>query len=1149
MPQWTPDQLRAIHSPARELLCCAAAGSGKTAVLVERVFRMISEGESPESFLIVTFTNAAASEMKEKIRARLLADRQSSVIRSALDRIDLMQVSTIHSFCQCLLKEHFQLIGIDPLFRISDTVQKERLFHEAFKLACDELMREENIHFIHFRQAYDVRQGEKLVQSLHEFLMTLPDPFQWLDERIRGIGEESREAHPWFSVLYRMVQEELRNAEILLNRMYHMFLEPEAQDGYRESWKKDAELFHVKQFQAEHPETPPVEGRFATLKAARNLTPAESDWRDRYQKLRADWKDVMTRVDRLLGADEQKLRAEWANIQSYLEDLREITLRTTHFFQQKKLQRGQVDFADLEQDALRILADPACLTAVRRQYRHIFVDECQDVSAVQDAILQRLHGEENDLFMVGDIKQSIYRFRLADPTIFLRRIREYSTSTDEKKECVYLRANFRSRPEILETTNRVFRKVMKEDVTEVNYSAQDELVPGRKTEGRVPVCVDQISMEEEGPDALSALADHLTCRMRELRQQDFPGENRKWRWRDCVILMPAVSTHGPKLAEKLEKRGVPVFFDGGNALFQRLEVQTFLAMMSWVDRPWQDLPLLTALKQPPFLMTDQDLAEIRLRRPDKNVSFYEAFQACAEEDSELGRLCALVQQKQKEWQMMSEVLPLPEYIWYLYQETGYYDSLALEPDGKTRQANLRVLVQQAIAGEKNRILTPRAFLTDMKGKESAGDQRSATLLGDGDDVVRIMTVHKSKGLQFPAVFVAGLDQLPADRDASGMKVHPILGICLPYKEPNHRIARKTVADEIFSWQRAREERAERVRLLYVAMTRAQERMYMVTEKEMEPLWSMPESDYRIVAAKSYIDWVMPPLMDEKVSTSYAQASKPYEIRNFESNQQEIVENEKIIHSLKPWLQSTLSLPPVDNMWIKTERMNAGEDRTMIKRSVTSLIRSERMRLPVDREEETAENKAIPERFARKLKTLELMNAPRWMAGTDQITPAQRGTLVHRMLSQVDLAGARTSASLAEFVKEEKKRLISIHLITAEEAENIPNRMIESFLSSDLGQRLMASPEIHREWNFNLLLRGEPEMLLQGVADCVFLEEGGWVLVDYKTDRINSEKAFVEEYTEQLDWYARALEELTNLPVKEKWLYALSIEKAFLVAGG
>ena len=1146
MASWTESQRRAIESGENYILCSAAAGSGKTAVMVERAVRFLREGAEPDSFLIVTFTNAAASEMKEKIRSRLYQESDHPMLRNALDRIDLIQISTIHAFCQQLIRNFFQIVEIDPNFQICDTSQRQRLFHESFARACDDLKDENSPRFAMLRRRYELRKAEQMVHSLYGFLMSLPDPFRWFHHAVAQIPDAPDPDHPWFRTLREMALDELRLCELDLSRMYGMFSESFQLDAYREAWKADAELFHVKQKEIQSPEEKPVSSEFVRLKTPRGLTVQESDWKERYQDLRNSYKKRIGRVENLLLADPEKTLADWQNLRETLEAFEELILRTESHFRLRKKSAALADLQDLEQYAVQILQHETARQEAHSIWRYVFVDECQDISAVQDEIIRLLRDPENHLFMVGDVKQSIYRFRLADPGLFLRRMEESRENPGSGGVRILLQSNFRSRPEILETTNQVFRSVMRKSVTEIDYGPEEALIPGRVTEGNDPVSVVRISRNGLDMSDLEAVAEFIGEELRDLLQTPFPGENRNYRYRDCVILMPAVQTDGALLAELLEKRQIPVFCDEAGNYYQLKEIRSVLNLLEWIEDPLQDLPLISVLLSPPFFFSEEELSRIRLRHPEKECAFYEAFSRCAEEESPQGQRCAQVLKKLRAWQSLAETVSVCDLIWELYRDTGLYYIYGADPAGEAIQANLRMLAQQAAQGESRGILTLRQFLACMRDQQQYGDQQGASTLGEQDDLVRIMTVHKSKGLQFPVVFCAGMDKSAVRGDSGGLACHARLGLCVEYKDPEHRISRPTLATELFSWKKRREEMAEKVRLLYVAMTRAQEKLYLLTCQETNPVWSMPEGDGRILSAKCYTDWWMPALCGENrnnLSTGCTQSGNPYEIKVYECNQQKTVENNGDIHSLQSWLYSVVSAPVVDDLWKNPEEPE--RENILIKKSVTSLVRSARDATEnpeEDDEEETAEQKRMPDQLSRKLERMEMPEMPAFLREQGQMTPAWRGTLTHRILSLMDLEAMRRGVSPAEALQKEKERMIREHMASEEELKQIRDDQIISFWQQEIGRRILQSPEVRREWNFNLLIHRDRDLILQGVVDCAFREGEGWVVLDYKTDRGKTAEELSEEYRPQLMWYARAIRELTGRPVNQAALYSLSLDQ-------
>ena len=1139
MPQWTDGQREAIQSPARKIICSAAAGSGKTAVMIERIVRMLREGAEPESFLVVTFTNAAASEMKQKIRDRLREGRGEKNLRAALEKMDLMEISTIHSFCQHLIREEFQAADADPFFAVCEQSRARKLFSDAFRAACASLQREQNEDYIHWKKCFSRKDTEDIVRTVHSFMMSLPDPDEWLEKACTDIPLRIDPGHPWFATASEIVREKIGMARMVLRRQFLMFGEPEHGEPYREVWKADSELFHVKQLWAEGQPVPEesLAAGFMKLPRWTKLNSLEMDWKERYNDLRKQLKEISEEIDPLIRWDPETVERDFGNLRASLRGLLEITRRTAGRFAAAKAKLRLLDFNDLEHFALRILRSEPAGSSVRRRYREVFVDECQDVSRVQDEIIQRLYSPEGHLFMVGDVKQSIYRFRLADPGLFLSRAREYEKE-DSDGQRLELQTNFRSRPEILETANTVFRDIMRSETAEMDYTEREELIPGKPAEGCCPVQVDVLEPDPDGARTkLEAAADDLVLHMEELREEGFS-------YRDMVVLMPKVSREGPELAEQLEKRGVPVFFDGGTDFYERLEIASFVQLLALVDNPCLDLELIASLKNAPFFFSEEELAQVRLRDPGKDVPFRQAFESCAREETALGARCREAAEKIGQWRKLASVSRLGALVRYICHDSHHYAMAGIASAGNTARKNLQMFCHKAEEAEKAGVYTLQRFLAYVSEQAGGGDQRAAAPLAEGDDVVRVMTMHKSKGLQFPVVFCLGLDGSLSPADSSGVAADAELGICLKYKRPEFRLSRNTAASAIFAWKKEREQRAERIRLLYVAMTRAQQRMFLVGTGEDAPLWQAPAGPHRILSAASYLDWIVPALRDaENLSTSCAQAQMPWKIRVFRAEPQKIVEKEGCYPQIGTWLDSMLSAPPVEDLWkdLQAEPLLS----RMQKKSVTSLLKQAEKDLE-EEEEETPEGKRIPDRFSEALRRTDVGMYPAFMMPPAEKRGAWRGTLVHRFLSLADLDRVRSAgADLLPALQAIKEEMLAERVFTPEEGAVIRPEDAAGYFLSPLGARMLASPEVHREWGFNLY-KPERNLLVQGVIDSAFLEDGGWILVDYKTDRVEDEESFTETYRPQLRWYAEALRELTGKPVRETWLYSLSRNKAYPV---
>ncbi len=1156
MPMWTTQQLQAIDAENNTILVSAAAGSGKTAVLVERIVQLIRGGFHLDRMLIVTFTKAAAAEMRQRLNKRLIKEAASDpeTFGRALDELESTEISTIHAFCQKVLRNNFQAVGIDPMVRPCEDQMRKVLFEEAWLEAFNDLLDKKNdADFMELAYAWDQPRLLDMTHQLYDFLMSLPNPFDWLDQAVSGVNPADFAAHPWVQVLLGHAKLQLQGIPAILQAMRNMFSEPNAVEARRETLAADEltceKLFHVEHLSLE--ELLATLDGFALVKAKsiRGLSDAEKDWSERVSKQRKKISEMVKEIQVNLTFDDEKISRELTMMQCHLKGLSALTKATHAVFLAKKAEKHLIDFSDMEQFTMQVLSDPALRAQMQAEYDHIFVDECQDVSQIQDAILQAIHNDDNVMFMVGDVKQSIYRFRKADPTLFMERLRTYSDEIDAKYRRIILQKNFRSRYNVLEATNEVFRKAMRPNVTELTYEPLDELICGRDTENDPPVEMHllDVSPGEDGEtvEALEAEAQVVIERVRELLNTPY-DENRNYTYRDMVILLSAASTTAPKLVEMLTRAGIPVFYDGAAAFFDLPEVKSMKALLSVIDNPMQDIPMLAALKMPPFALNDNDLAAIRMAKSGRNVPFYEAFDEICTQEGLLADKCRAIRLQLDKWRFEAETMRLSDFIWQVMQSGGFYAAVGAMPKGELRQANLRMLYQRAQAFEQDGGETLSEFLR-LTDEQSAGDDKmSAKMLGENENLLRIMTMHKSKGLEFPVVFLMQMSGGLHKPYRGELLMHTRLGLAMPYVNRELRVKRKTIADAAFKIQRELDEKAERARLLYVAMTRARERLIMVgcCKESQRDVWNLPESDYAVWNARSMTDWVMQSVStgNADLSTENAQAENPWKIRAWSDLTGVTVDNSVDKVGVGGYLQSVLNAPAEGNFsaWeSKSETMHMP-----IKTSVSAIAKKAATGdpLPLSAAEEDADTKRHEEEIVSPLRLSELPSRPAFLE-EKQLTGAERGTLMHRALSLIPLDKMRGAANLYAAVKEAVHDMADREIFTYQEVMLLYMKGLADFFGSSLGQRMLRSPRVQREWAFNLVM-DERGTILQGVIDCAFLEDGEWVLVDYKTDRITDEDAFVRRYEEQIEWYARALEKITGMKVKERCLYSISLGKIF-----
>lgn len=1155
--KWTHEQQQAIMARNHTILVSAAAGSGKTAVLVERIVTLLREGCRLNRMLIVTFTRAAAAEMRQRLNERLLKEAATDpvVMGQALDDLESAEISTIHSFCQKVLKNNFQAVGIDPLSRIAEEKQTDVLFEQAFKDAMNEKLEDTaDEDFQAFADAFSQREIQEMTPKLYKFLMSMHRPFDWLDARIDEMTIRPWKEHPWYQQEQAMML--LDGVALKLQIQQQMFSDADSVDALLDTWNKDELAYRT--IRASGDALGEMVATYDMPRAAicRGLSPEQKEWQKRYKAIRDEIKENYQTIKALLIVDEEKLYREFGQIQRFMRGFSALVKLMHQRYGEYKQQVSYLDFNDLEQMTMAVLEQEEYRVAMQQEYDHIFVDECQDVSAIQDAILQSIHGEHNCMFMVGDVKQSIYRFRNAEPMLFLNRMLTYSDDEGAEERRILLQKNFRSRPNVLEGTNIVFRQLMRSDVTELDYTRSEELIPGRETENDPPVELHLIPSGKIDRKSEIVLESQVIAeRIRQLLTERFDdkGTERNYQYRDIVILLPKVAGEGSAMAQLLEEQGVPVYFDGAESYFNLAEVQSMTALLQVLDNPRQDVPLMAVLKMTPFHLTDGELAEIRPCKTGRDVPFHEAFDACCDGEGALAEKCRVSRETLSEWRFRQGTMHLPDFLWYLVRETGYYAACGALPEGELRQANLRMLCQRAAEYESSGGVTLSGFLQQMEQQKISGDDRAAKTLGENENLVRIMTIHKSKGLEFPAVICARLSNKLHLVQRAGLMMHSQLGVCLPYVNRAMNIRRETMADKAFQYSRKLNEKAERARLLYVAMTRAREQLILVghvPESMDDVVWQEGGSAYGIWDAESMMDWIMQVIchtQDAQLSTIVQHPAKPWKIRVWQDVCPQTVDENKVIHSAEEWLNTTLSQPAGDKLGTAWQHIYDVHQAQPMKTSVTSLAKKQVLGdpLPLTDADEDEESKRQPEIIVLPLRLSEVPSKPAFME-EKHLTGAERGTLIHRGLSLLDLEQVRGAEDVLANVRTQIADMTAKGCITREESALLDFVGMSRYLQSPLGQRMLQSGNVRREWSFNYRMDAEGT-LLQGVMDCVFEEDGAWVLVDYKTDHIVHEDAFVQRYTMQLNWYARALEDITGKPVKEMWLYALGRGQAYPVA--
>lgn len=1231
MPKWTKEQEEAIYSSGSDILVAAAAGSGKTAVLVERIIQKLLNREKPidiDSLLVVTFTNAAAQEMRnrvaEALEQALEANPTSVHLKKQLSLLQRASISTLHSFCMDLVRRYAYLLDIDPGFRIADDVEADMIRQEVLEDLFESWYGKEGEEqtaffsvvdrFSNDRSDLDV---EELILTLYDFAMQNPSPDEWLDQmaNMYDVHADVDETDiPWLSILKREVAGQLAameaeaNAALDLTRQsdgpYHyadaidadFALINEAKAKLSMSWDEVQEVF--------------INGKFQAL--SRKKADCDDDKKEKVKALRNNYKK---RWNDLAGDwFSRKLSSYLADMRALYPTIHQLTILVKEFkqqFAQLKKEKALVDFSDLEHYALQLLVDEsstpsdimpsAVAIEMQNQFSEILVDEYQDTNLVQETLISLISDRKGagNMFMVGDVKQSIYRFRHAEPTLFINKYKQFSHDGHSGKR-IDLARNFRSRGQVLAATNYLFRQLLNEEVGEIDYDKDAELIYSNQiydelllSDAEAELVIIDREIQEDVQVEAPEDEDYQDLEKAQIEARAYADMIKKWighkdhnpmqvvdkgtgtqrniQYRDIVILLRSM-TWAPTITDELKQRGIPVYAELSTGYFEAIEIKVMLSLLKIIDNPKQDIPLASVLRSPIVGLNEDDLAKIRLI--NKRASYYDALASFLKQtdSSEKASLIEHFLTQLKDWRRRSKQGSLSELIWHIYRETGYYDFVGGMPGGRQRQANLRALYDRARAYESTSFRGLFRFLRFIERMEEKGDDLGAArALGEQEDVVRIMTIHKSKGLEFPVVILGAMDKQFNQQDLrQRYLLHKDLGFGSKYIDPEKRIVYPTLVFHALKKEKQRELWAEELRVLYVALTRAKEKLVMVgnvasfakkQEKWQEIIdhqeWVLPPH-YRL-ESKTYLDWVGPALIrhdhGEALRTITVSDQVPGEIRKDNSewniflrhgsefvgrDKSEDVKEQELKQAIMEWAPVKHSVPEFDEKVSKRLSYNypyADASSFRAKQSVTEIKRQREMK-------DEYSDSSLVQGFKAPI-----IKRPRFLQREKKLTASEKGTAMHAVMQHIPLTKKWDAEEVTEFVS----YLVIKEILTEEEAEAIDVKAIENFFQTDLGEKVIQTKEIQREIPFSYTVPAaevyanwtqamEERVLIQGVVDCLIPDGEGWILVDYKTDTIIGEvteatKANLRNrYKVQLDLYAKALEDIWKQPVKQKYLY-------------
>jgi ATP-dependent helicase/nuclease subunit A len=1202
MPKWNEDQLRAIEESGKNMLIAAAAGSGKTAVLVERIIRKICDETNTmdvDRLFVVTFTEAAASEMRHRLRdaldKQLQANPGSAHLRRQLALVNQAQISTLHSFCNSVVQKYGYTIGLNPGYRLAKDTEMRLMMEEVLRdLLTEKYEQRATSHA--FQQTLDMYTGDRddrnlvdIILELYLFSRSHPQPEQWLQEQrelyfalLSMSTNDEAQLEPlltrWIAPMLKQAMAAIGEATMVLNQAFTLMAGQGAPEPFRVTLEEiDDSLARLRD--AGRQNWSALQREISGLDVP-EFTKSKKFVADENvtKQLRELRKSIKAILDSLKKGQFARSLIEYACdlqvIAPVMDEVLQLTLAFSARLREQKLMKSVLDFSDLEHFSLDILRFPEIAAQYREQFLELYIDEYQDTNRVQEAIVQSLSTQDDtsgNLFMVGDVKQSIYRFRLAEPGLFLQKYESYRANDCANGSLIDLNRNYRSQERILKAVNHIFRLVMNAETMEIEYDQQAELKhggaivdetdeQGRRAKSQVElILIDKADAHAVRED--ETIIDDDTGLLEELGELE--DGNLEGRWiatkiraltgmdggeptmvldkksnlprpvelRDIVILARSLQRGVREIADELEKQQIPVFADFKKGYFQAVEVDVMFAVLQMIDNPLQDIPLVGVMRSPMFLFDENELARIRALHPEGY--FYDAVRQMAESDDK----CTYFLRSLRSWRERANAQSLADTISMVYRDTGYFDFVGTMPGGEQRQANLRALVSRAQEFESTSYRGLFRFLTYIESMRKKGDDmESVRTIGEQENVVRIMSIHSSKGLEYPVVFVARMAKGFNRQDTSGLVLrHKELGIASKIVDRVSHTSYPTMPHMAISAKILEETKAEEMRLFYVALTRARDHLFLlgVTKDAaaLQEKWrsALPNVNGKLpseLAARgeSYLDWTLMSLAvtSEKEDAVWQQqvvAKTELQLSIAEAMQRESLNDQISVDERGEQLTALLH-----NRW-SWQYPYAAAQTFEAKASVSDLKRKWQ-----SEEEETASVYYPRPQFASQ----------------KQLSPAERGSGYHTLMQHVPLNVNVDE----ELIKETINRLCERELLSVLQAEAIHVASIYRFFQSPLGQRLLSAyPAVRREVPFTYGIPAPSQVgagetvLVQGIIDCMFEEDGEWVLIDYKTDSTKKHtiKQLTEQYQLQIDTYGQAITEITGKSVKEKHLYFFEVD--------
>lgn len=1270
--KWTPEQESAIMSPkdsnlgAQTLLVAAAAGSGKTAVLVERIITRLKDMENPlsvQELMVVTFTKAAAAEMSARIGVALAKAMESTddkALQARLERqLNLLpsaHISTLHSFCQWVIRSYFYKLDIPPTARIGNEAEMALLKQEVLENLLKEAYEHNTYSIFDLSDFFSDDKSDAGLQdkvlSLYEFAMSQSNPDGWMRHAVepyKAAQEQDLRDTLWGRVMWDDQQAEI---DRIANRIEQMEPLLESPVGPKK-WDKvyQEQLAALAQLKGAQTWSDMVDvcrnldtftkASFTSLGKALERGEVDGALADEFKSLGSQNKDSLKGMKNgLFHIDESVLQQQFKDQYPLIHNLVELTIAFHKAYDEAKKEQGIMDFSDLEHLCLALLVEPGTeddpqpsevALELQDTFKEIMVDEYQDTNGVQETIINLISRVDNR-FYVGDVKQAIYSFRMADSSLFMNKYNTYGLMNDAVERRIDLAKNFRSHENILTTTNFIFYQIMTQEAAELDYGEKESLIPGRiveeapsdwvggavelhlldtsdtnrsdETDGDSETAGDEPENNERELDFIIQKIKELHASKKQVQNAD--GSFRQIQWRDFAVLRRSLAGWGTRAVAAMRQAGIPAVVNERDGYFEAQEIQLLLSLLQIIDNPEQDLPMAAVLHSGLVGLDANELGALRLTGDGSLWSVMPLYTEQAQDE----RLLQFIAHIDR-WRTLSRRHGVADLLWDVYETLDYVNYVGAMPNGLVRRANVMALYERAKGFESSGFRGLFRFLRFVESlRDSNQDMAVANVVTEADDVVRLMTIHKSKGLEFPVVFLSGVQKKFNTMDFnSPLLVDKNGGIGLKGYYPDIRVSYPSMPWLYCKSIKSDAMKAEEQRILYVALTRARDKLFLTgyINKEIKKekgvgahikhaalTQTQALGADLIKAGNSYLHWLLiafarhldggAPLrniIELEGETNFDLLDRQCQVKveihdgslygdlDYKADVDETTINtvrvlgkvndvalpEEIVQRFAFTYPNLVAAKTTAKISVsELKRRFAERDAEAV--SATDVSMQQKPVISCDITEDTTGENAILDTSIPTISGTEIADSvfgrkPMAIADAEEIvTGAQWGTLMHEAMQWLPVK-KYTQTSMTDMLDS----LQAEGKFSDEERSLLSDRSLYGFFNSDLGQRLIASKRVERELPFSMLFDGNrvyldvengERLFLQGIIDTVFVEDDQWVLVDYKTDRVKSGDELIRRYKIQMDLYKEALERLTNMPVKASYIYSFRLHEAVLL---